>query len=324
MKLFPRGQAFTPPAALKKRLRLNAKPLGGSITGSALGRYEIVLFILLTVQFAAFVILLTRMNAVSILSLFAGLAVAAAYGYIGYQIFFLDSRKLLTAFRKVSEFLPVFAFAFYLFVSAFALKNDDSLTAPVILFFTILITSVVLVILFSRSMNAIQDEAAKGKKSILFTSYEWLEAFVFAAFWVLLVHVFLFQLYEIPSESMVPTFLEHERVMVAKLPNGPKFPLSNVGLPPFKKLERGDIAVLRNPRYERTRANEVKSTFSQMLYMLTLTSVNIDKYDDQGRLKADPLVKRIIGMPGEKLMMVNDVVYVKASRRQRLQRAESR
>ena len=43
------------------------------------------------------------------------------------------------------------------------------------------------------------------------------------------------QLYEIPSESMVPTFLVKDKVFVSKIDCGPKFPLTDVGLPDFRK-----------------------------------------------------------------------------------------
>jgi signal peptidase I len=44
--------------------------------------------------------------------------------------------------------------------------------------------------------------------------------------------------------------------------------------------------------------------------MLTFTAVNINR-DQFGAIKADPLVKRITGVPGEKLMLVDGVLYHK-------------
>ena len=69
----------------------------------------------------------------------------------------------------------------------------------------------------------------------------------FVIFTVLIFQIFLLQLYEIPSESMVPTFLVKDRVFVSKIDCGPKFPLTEVGLPDFRKYKRGDTIVLRNP-----------------------------------------------------------------------------
>lgn len=42
--------------------------------------------------------------------------------------------------------------------------------------------------------------------------------------------------------------------------------------------------------------------------MLSFTAININR-DETGALKADPLVKRVVGVPGEKLMMVDGVLY---------------
>ena len=147
-----------------------------------------------------------------------------------------------------------------------------------------------------------------GGKKIFIETLDWIDAFVQAAFMVILVNVFVFQLYEIPSESMVPEFLVKDKVVVFKTPSGPKFPLSDVGLPVMKKYDRGDIVVFRNPHYENSRKSEVRNYVSQLVYMLTFTTVNLN-VDENGQVKADPLVKRITGLPGEQLMMQDGVLY---------------
>jgi signal peptidase I len=136
------------------------------------------------------------------------------------------------------------------------------------------------------------------------------DALVQAVFTIILLNIFLFQLYEIPSESMVPTFLIKDRVAVFKTLAGPKFPLSEVGLPYLQKYGRGDIVVFRNPHYGDDRKGEVKTFLSQFLYMLTLTFVKSNT-DENGELKADPLVKRIVGVPGEQLMLMDGKLYAR-------------
>ena len=42
--------------------------------------------------------------------------------------------------------------------------------------------------------------------------------------------------------------------------------------------------------------------------MLTFTTVNLN-VDANGQVKADPLVKRLVGVPGEQLMMLNGILY---------------
>ena len=107
---------------------------------------------------------------------------------------------------------------------------------------------------------------------------------------------------------MVPEFLVRDRVVVFKTASGPRFPLSNVGIPQMRSYDRGDIVVFRNPHYSRDRQSEVRTFVSQLVYTLTFTMVNLN-VDEAGNLKADPLVKRVTGLPGEQLMMVDGVLY---------------
>jgi len=156
----------------------------------------------------------------------------------------------------------------------------------------------------------------KGKKdgailkSILIELLEWVDAAFYAIFFVLLVNIFVFQVYRIPSESMVPEFMIGDTVIGVKTPSGPFFPLSSFRLPQWKKYQRGDIVILNNPNYPDTPKARLKTFMSQLVYMLTLARVNLNT-DDYGKQKADPLVKRVTGLPGEKLMLVDGVLYVK-------------
>ena len=156
----------------------------------------------------------------------------------------------------------------------------------------------------------------KGKKggeilkSILIELLEWVDAAFYAIFFVLLINIFIFQVYRIPSESMVPEFMIGDTVIGFKTPSGPAFPLSSFRLPRWKNYKRGDIVILNNPNYPDTPKARLKTFMSQLVYMLTLARVNINT-DDNGKPKADPLVKRVTGLPGEKLMLVDGVLYVK-------------
>ena len=147
-----------------------------------------------------------------------------------------------------------------------------------------------------------------GMEKIRFELVDWVDAFVQAVFMVLIIQIFIVQLYVIPSESMVPTFLIKDRVAVSKINCGPKFPLTDIGLPDLAGYNRGDIVVLRNPHYKMDRKSEVKTVTSQLLYMLTFTGVNLNR-DENGEPKADPLVKRVAGVSGEQLVMQDGVLY---------------
>lgn len=155
----------------------------------------------------------------------------------------------------------------------------------------------------------------KKRRGVAWLSFEildWADALVQAVFMVLLFQIFFFQFYKIPSESMVPSLLISDRLMVSKITSGPKFPLSDIGVPQIKKYSRGDVVVFRNPHYESGRKAEVKSVVSELVYMLTFTTLNLN-VDERGEVKADPLVKRIAGVPGEQLMMLDGVLYSRTS-----------
>ena len=154
---------------------------------------------------------------------------------------------------------------------------------------------------------------AKKRAGVAWLGFElvsWLDALVQAVFMVLLLNIFIVQLYEIPSESMVPEFLIKDRVIVFKTLSGPKFPLSTIGLPYARHYNRGDIVVFRNPHYASDRKSEVRTFVSQIVYMLSLTTVNLN-VDENGDPKADPLVKRVTGVPGEQLLLQDGVLYAR-------------
>lgn len=164
--------------------------------------------------------------------------------------------------------------------------------------------------IFKKPSGKIIAVGKEKTKSFLHEIIDWIDALFQAIFMVLLIQIFVFQLYVIPSESMVPYFLIGDRVVVFKIFSGPKFPLSEVGLPDLKKYKRGDVVVFRNPHYSLDRKSEIKTVLSQIIYMLTFTGVNLN-VDENGDVKADPLVKRICGEPGEQLVMQDGILYAR-------------
>ena len=84
--------------------------------------------------------------------------------------------------------------------------------------------------------------------------------------------------------------------------------MTQVGLPELKNYERGDVVVFKNPHYPMNRQRELQSFTSQLVFMLTLTSVNLN-VDEDGNPIADPLVKRVCAIEGEQLVMLDGVLY---------------
>ena len=219
---------------------------------------------------------------------------------------------------KLNEYLP-----YFLFITFIIRRSGKTGTPFVVDVFAVISWFVIFVLAFfnsrvlypEKNIKIVQgwkvipvERKFKGFAKVVYEFVDWIDAFFWSIFTVLIFQIFLMQLYEIPSESMVPTFLIKDRVFVSKIDCGPKFPLTEVGLPDFRKYKRGATIVLRNPHYSMDRKSEVKTVTSQLIYMFSLMTINLNK-DTDGELKADPLVKRITGLPGEQLVMQDGTLY---------------
>lgn len=138
----------------------------------------------------------------------------------------------------------------------------------------------------------------KEKLSSKHPVFDWIDAFLWAVGMVLLINQYLFQAYQIPSGSMIDTLLIKDHVIVNKLIYGPEL------LPGFGKIpglvtpQRNDIVIFENPSYiSRGLAFDIAQ---RILYMLTFTLIDIDR-DESGNPRAHFLIKRAVGMPGDRI-----------------------
>lgn len=106
---------------------------------------------------------------------------------------------------------------------------------------------------------------------------------------VILIRLFVFEPYRIPSGSMVPTLRVGDHVFVTKFAYGVWMPWKNIGIPfteiglPFDNVElfdtadpqRGDVVVFHWPRNE-----------------------------------AITYIKRVVGLPGERIEVVDNQIFV--------------
>lgn len=247
-----------------------------------------------------------------------------ALGYVVlYKLLHKNNVRLLNTVRRLYQYQPFVYLTSFVFQRAGEKGTPYAVDLIAVLLWVVVTASSFVILYYLNEKRVFAQNAdwakehkahppvkAHGAKRVCFEVLEWVDALVQAIFMIMIINIFLFQLYEIPSESMVPEFLIKDRVAVFKTLSGPKFPLSDVGLPYVRKYNRGDIVVLRNPHYKNDRKSEVKTFVSNFVYMATLTLVKMNK-DENGELKADPLVKRVTGLPGEQLMMMDGTLYAR-------------
>ena len=108
---------------------------------------------------------------------------------------------------------------------------------------------------------------------------EYAEAILWALILALIIRTWAVQAFKIPSGSMKPTLLIGDHLLVSKSSYGIKLPFSDSVLIPIGDPKRGDIVVFRFPE-------------------------DPDK----------DFIKRIIGLPGDKLEVRNKEVYINGQR----------
>lgn len=157
--------------------------------------------------------------------------------------------------------------------------------------------------------KALKAYEKSKKKTILTELWSWIDALIFAVVVVILLNQFLFQLFLIPSPSMVSTLNINDRVVVSKIsygvelyPTGPKI-FSN-----SRKVQRDDIITFYNPEYNSK--GPVFDILSQAIYYATLSLVNIDRNED-GSIAERLFVKRAVGFGGDNIKFKDGNVLIK-------------
>jgi len=129
---------------------------------------------------------------------------------------------------------------------------------------------------------------------------DWIDAIASAVVIVLLINQYLLQAYQIPSPSMEPSLLVSDRIFVNKIVYGPELVPGMLKLAGFRVPSRGDVIIFESPEY--ISSGPVKDVLQRIIYMVTLSLVDIDK-DEYGQPKHHFLIKRAIGMPGDRIRM---------------------
>jgi len=138
------------------------------------------------------------------------------------------------------------------------------------------------------------EEAGNGEPHRGFVGRVWEQVgtLVLAIAIALAIRTFIIEPFRIPSGSMLPTLLIGDHLFVNKFVYGPRIPFTEVRLPSLREPERGDVVVFEVARGDPPR---------------TPTIAPADRYPD---LPRDDFVKRIVGLPGDRISVAGGRITV--------------
>lgn len=136
-------------------------------------------------------------------------------------------------------------------------------------------------------------EGAPPQKSKL---REWIEALVFALVVMLIVRTFIFDLFRIPTPSMEKSLLVGDYLFVSKLNYGTRTPIT-LGVP-FTQIFLPGVTIpnFRFPGFSEVKRNDA------IVFNYPVEDKPIDRKMHY--------IKRVIGLPGEKIEVINKMVHV--------------
>ncbi len=183
----------------------------------------------------------------------------------------------------------------------------------------------------------------KSKSAITRSVMSWVDAIVYALVLVYFVFAFIGQNYQIPSSSLEKTLLTGDYLWVNKMVYGPRVPITPIHFPlahntmPFvggdsyaswpevkyrrlpglRDVERNDIVVFNFPAGDTVATKYEEDPMYYDLLVKTYgwgeVNTNTEKF---GKVKYRPVdrrtnfVKRVVGLPGERLAIHDDVIYI--------------
>lgn len=122
-----------------------------------------------------------------------------------------------------------------------------------------------------------KSEPIKGKKKSALREYS--EAILIAVLLALFIRAFVVQAFKIPSGSMMTTLLIGDHILVSKFRYGLKLPVVDRDIFHWAQPQRGDIIVFKYPRDP-----------------------------------AKDFIKRVIGVPGDTVLIKDKVVFINGKR----------
>ena len=188
--------------------------------------------------------------------------------------------------------------------------------------------------------------------------YEWVNAIVFATVVASLIHIFVFQMYVIPTSSMEKSLLVGDYLYVSKVAYGPQMPNTPLSFPfvhhtmPFSqtrksfseairwpyhrlrglgRIERDDVVVFNFPAGDTVLVENQAATYYDVL-----RSYQTSLGPEEGRKelerqftvisrpvdKRENYIKRCVALPGDTLRIVDGDVWVNGTQQRPIEGVE--
>ena len=141
------------------------------------------------------------------------------------------------------------------------------------------------------------DDTNDGEMTTGAAIREQIVTLVLAVVIALLIRAMIVEPFRIPSGSMFPTLLVGDHLFVNKFLYGAKIPFTDYRLPGLREPERGDVVVFEVARVSNGNPNS--------------NIVPADRRPDASR---EDFVKRIVGMPGDRIEVRDNELYVNHER----------
>ncbi|MDD5308014.1 MAG: signal peptidase I [Deltaproteobacteria bacterium] len=126
------------------------------------------------------------------------------------------------------------------------------------------------------------------------TGREYVESIGVAVLVAVVLRLFVVEAFKIPSESMVPTLMVGDHIFVTKYRYGLSIPFTNKRLVRFSSPARGEVVVFVKPSVEEQSGLPGHGPY----------------FDDEYEMVGKDFIKRIVGLPGDRVEMREDVLYV--------------
>ncbi len=134
-----------------------------------------------------------------------------------------------------------------------------------------------LLLAVDRFGEGIDTHLGQYRKSV---AREYVEAIAWAVVLTLIIRAFIFEAFQIPTGSMIPTLQIHDHLFVNKFIYGLKIPFTRIKFFDYRAPKPGEIIVFEYP------------------------------YDDDPDSSGKDLIKRVIGAPGDRVRLKDNQLYI--------------